>query len=105
MAAFFIEKHAVNNMPWKKGESGNPNGRPRKGNTLTEALEAEFTPQELAAKLRELVAENNLAAIKYVYDRVEGKPRETIETIIESPKVIWFADETDTEDSSTQEEQ
>lgn len=26
-------------MAWKKGQSGNPHGRPRKGNTATEILE------------------------------------------------------------------
>ena len=85
---------------FKQGESGNPNGRPKKGQTLTDALEEEFTKEELAAHLRVLVEKNDLNAIKYVYDRVEGKPRERVETIIETPRTVgYYPQSTDTEDT------
>ena len=75
---------------WKPGQSGNPNGRPPKGETLTEALDTEFTPQELAEKLRWFIFEkNDFAALKYAYDRRDGKPRETVHNINENlPEVV-----------------
>ena len=63
-------------MPWKQGQSGNPNGRPRKGNTLTEALTEHVDKDELAGVLYRLALEGNVAAIKYIYDRSEGTPQQ-----------------------------
>jgi len=68
---------------WKKGESGNPNGRPKKNRSYTEAIEAKFNPKELAALLHDMVfIDHDFGAAKYVYDRLEGKPTETIDQTI-----------------------
>ena len=68
----------------------NRNGRPLKEESLTHALGEEFTPEELAVKLRWFIFQkNDFNALKYVYDRREGKPRETVHTMIENlPDVI-----------------
>lgn len=76
-------------MPFTKGQSGNPGGRPKKGKTLTEALEKALkkkgedgrkNTEALAATLLDLaIKEKNITAIKYVMDRVDGRPTESIE--------------------------
>jgi hypothetical protein len=70
-------------MPFKKGESGNPGGRPKElawrnalqmaitaktGKPLAEAL------AEIANGLVDLALAGNLTAIREIADRVDGKP-------------------------------
>lgn len=76
-------------MPWKKGESGNPNGRPpvqdSLNNLLRERLE-EIDPDAglankeiVAGELLRLGKAGNLSAIQYIFDRVDGKPTQMID--------------------------
>jgi len=75
---------------WKPGQSGNPKGRPKKGKTITDALNkylnqkepgSEITrKQQLIQSIYSLaVDEGDLLAIKYIIDRIDGKPVETKE--------------------------
>ncbi len=72
-----------------KGESGNPNGRP-KLTKLTEALRqqiAEINPdapeetiaEAIAQTLIKLAIAGDVTAIKEVFDRAEGKPKQAID--------------------------
>ena len=70
---------AVSETSWKPGQSGNPKGAPKKDNTLTGALREMADKQALGEKLIALAMEGNVAALKYVYDRVDGMPRQHIE--------------------------
>ena len=76
-----------------KFEKGDPRinrkGRPKKGKSLTELLakalkqeraDGEKNKEVLAETLIRLaIEERNMAAIRYIYDRVDGKPKETVE--------------------------
>jgi len=75
---------------FEKGDQRiNRKGRPRKGKSLTEFLEMALSHQRkngernykaLADILVDLaIKDKNMAAIRYIYDRVDGKPKETVE--------------------------
>jgi hypothetical protein len=74
---------------FKPGQSGNPGGRPKKGESLTEILRAqgELPPGKTGKARKELIGEKlwRLAlsgdkfAIRYVYDRLDGRSKETKE--------------------------
>jgi hypothetical protein len=76
-----------------KGDSRiNRHGRPRKGQSLTEALEKELRKKretgktgkaELAKTLVDLaIIEKDVTALKYVFDRLDGRPRESDDATI-----------------------
>lgn len=78
--------------PWPKGTSGNPRGRPKKADSFTEILktvlkektvkwkdkngkEKLISGKEAAArKLTELAVRGDVGALKYIGDRIDGKP-------------------------------
>ena len=91
-------------MPLKKGQTNNPHGRPRKNSSITEILarygnkkiklpdnlknDTELKDLEgmklrdaLATKLWQLaIYKADLPAMKYIFDRIDGKPIHTIIT-------------------------
>jgi hypothetical protein len=83
---------------WKKGESGNPNGRPRKlpelDKLLADVLGEEkdgITAGEVILKaIRAKAAKGDVRAAELLLDRAYGKPKQSIENNISSlePMVI-----------------
>jgi len=91
-------------MPLSKGQTNNPHGRPRKDTSLTEVLakygnkkvklpehlkenedlkelEGMKLKDALAKKLWQLaIFEKEIPAIKYIFDRIDGKPINTLIT-------------------------
>ena len=71
-------------MAWKKGQSGNPNGRPRTGRAFAEALRAVGEEgdnlQAVARKVWELARAGDLRAIGLLAERMDGKPLSYEET-------------------------
>jgi hypothetical protein len=66
----------------------NRRGRPRKGKTLTDALEkyvaskneaGERRGEVLARTLFDLALAGDVAALRYIYDRIDGRPTQRIE--------------------------
>ena len=83
--------YSLHTMPWQPGESGNPNGRPKKEQSLTEALEKRVDKDALAEKIIWLAMEkNDIRAITYIYDRIDGKPAAFME-VETSESDSWLA--------------
>jgi hypothetical protein len=86
-------------IPFVKGDSRiNRKGRPKKGQSLTDILDWALdqkrkiknkeTGEEKSLLLRQMLAqrlinkavdEGDVPAIKYIFDRLDGRPKETIE--------------------------
>lgn len=85
-------------MPtWKPGQSGNPRGRPPKGQSIAEALRQALREKDqtgrtngerIAASLVRLADQGNLAAIAFIFERTEGKVTDVAETTITGKHVI-----------------
>jgi len=83
-------------MPFKKGQSGNPKGGPKKQETMTHVLRMAVetdvmlpdgrkvkAKEALAYKIIELAASGEGWAMKYIYDRLDGSPKQVIEAKVE----------------------
>jgi len=110
-------------MKWQPGQSGNPNGRPKKARCLTHALTEygkrsadatdgqKATLQELLVKtLWNLALSGDLAAIRYIFDRIDGKPIETmiIPGMQQSSgkiKIVWVSSEGEEEKEEKEEKE
>ena len=82
------EKQERKQGRWVKGKSGNPNGRPRKPKAFTELLRKLLAAKREDGRTRmEAIVEQLMAkaeageidAIKYLCDRLDGKPRQAVE--------------------------
>ena len=77
---------------WKKGQSGNPGGRPR-WKPLTEALQRLYDEQpelldQLAARLTVKAGQGDVGAFNAIADRLEGKVSQSIESTTGGPVKI-----------------
>jgi hypothetical protein len=87
-------------MPLRKGQTNNPHGRPRKNQSLTELLErygnkkinAPSYPEIHGLKVKDALVkrlcqlaiyDKDLPSIKYIFDRIDGKPIQTLKTDID----------------------
>lgn len=73
------KKNRIPKSAWKPGQSGNPNGRPPKGHSITETIkemmgEKPEIRRALGTKLIELALKGDMAAIKLLMGYMDGMP-------------------------------
>lgn len=77
---------------WQRGKSGNLKGRPKEPEGLTDMLMwrlGRTGSKQIADVLIGLAKRGNLQAIQYIYDRIEGKPRQSVlQQGAEEPEIV-----------------
>lgn len=68
---------------FRRGASGNPKGRPRKGEAAADYLSAELSRQEWARQVARLARAGSLVALRLYADYVFGPPLSTAEAELE----------------------
>lgn len=76
-----------NSKPFKKGQSGNPNGRPKKlpeldkllADVLGEEKDGVTAADAILRKLRAMAASGNIRAAEILFDRAYGKAKQQLE--------------------------
>lgn len=71
-------------MTWSKGQSGNPKGRPKGGNTLAAAIRRKVDPDELVEEVMRTMKETTseatrMACVKFLTEWSESKPAQKLE--------------------------
>ena len=90
MAAKDIEKHK-----FPKGQSGNPNGRPKKlpaldlimANVMGQEKDGITAAEAIIMKLREMAIKGDVKAATILLDRGWGKPKQNIDITTQGEKV------------------
>lgn len=71
-------------MRFPKGQSGNPKGRPPKNEemraALRRALKEDGGKDAIARAIVREAAKGNVEAVKFVFDRIDGKVKDVAET-------------------------
>lgn len=86
--------HPNEENKWKKGQpSPNPNGRPKKGYSISETIREMMDEQPeikkaLGSKIIEAAVKGDIAAIKLIWSYMDGMPKQSMDVGVESNSTI-----------------
>lgn len=92
----------MGNPAWVPGVSGNPAGRPKRGETFRDCLhrltsvpidDARTRKQVICDRMIELAEEGNLPAAQWIVERLEGKAVQSIELSKKSELLQGLSDD------------
>ena len=104
-----MAKGAPTPASWKPGKSGNPNGRPKKDDSMRAILERALEDIEPKSKkqYKELVSKRlvveaingNVVAAKQIFDRMDGMPPQALDHTTSGEKIeVVFSSSLDRRD-------
>jgi hypothetical protein len=64
---------------YKPGQSGNPNGRPKKGKTLTDIIRAKVDKDKFAEAVLNKAYEGDVTAQKLILSYLDGNPVQPVD--------------------------
>ena len=75
---------------FKEGQSGNPNGRPKKGVSITDTIRQMMNEQPeikkaLGAKILDMALKGDITAIKTIWNYLDGMPQQSLKVEEISP--------------------
>lgn len=85
---------------FKPGQSGNPNGRPPKGYSITEWFKSMLNSKPevkdaIGKSIMKKALEGDTTAQKMVWQYMDGMPKQTIDATVTLPKPIYGSKSTD----------
>jgi len=94
-----------NNKPFKKGQSGNPNGRPKKlpeldkllADVLGEEKDGITAGEAILKALRAKASKGDVRAAEVLLDRAYGKAKQTMDLSVSKKNLPEWLNETDEE--------
>ena len=99
-------EQAIKNLKGKTGAEANPNGRPKKGYSITEWFQEMLasTPEikdEIGSAIIQKAKKGDIAAMKLVWNYMDGLPVQSVDMKTDSKVEIKIIEDTELKDANS----